>query len=107
MNISVHIPKGARFTLGTRIENKYLDLLECARVAYFINKEDTENKIEKISDCIFILDSLKFLVSTAWEAKFLSNKHYEEVALKLDEIGKMLWGWQEGLKNPQKKNRDL
>lgn len=107
MNVSQHIPKSARYTIGARIENKYLDLLELARIAYFISKEDTEIKIRKISDCIFLLDSLKFLVSTAWEAKILSNKHYEEVAVKLDEIGKMLWGWSERLKNPEKKNRDF
>lgn len=105
MNISVHIPKSARYTIGARIENKYLDLLELARVAYFISKDDTENKIEKISDCIFILDALKFLVLTTWEAKFLSSKQYEEIALKLDEIGRMLWGWLEKLRNPEKKNR--
>ena len=105
MNLSVHIPKSARYTIGARIENKYLDLLELARIAYFINKEETEHKIEKVADCIFLLDALKFLVSTCWEAKLLSNKHYEEIATKLDEIGKMLWGWMESLKNPEKKNR--
>lgn len=105
MNVSAHIPKSARYTIGARIENKYLDLLELARVAYFISKEDTTNKIGKISDCIFLLDSLKFLIATAWEAKILSNRHYEEVSAKLEEVGKMLWGWQENLKNPGKKNR--
>ena len=104
-DISIHIPKSTRYTLGARIENKYLDLLESARIAYFTNKEDTASKIEKISDCIFILDTLKFFVSLAWEAKVVSNGQYEEIAKKLDEIGKMLWGWTEGFKNPEKKNR--
>ena len=105
MDVSVHIPKSARYTIGARIENKYLDLLELARVAYFTGREETENKIKRISDCIFVLDALKFLVTVAWEAKLLSNKHYENVGLKLEEIGRMLWGWMEGLKNPEKKNR--
>lgn len=104
MNISQHIPKSARYTIGARIENKYLDLLELARVTYFIGQENVANKIQKISDCIFLLDSLKFLVNTAWEAKILPDKHYEDVAIKLEEIGKMLWGWSEKLKNPERKN---
>ena len=104
MNISVHIPKGARFTIGARIENKFLYLLELLYLAYFTEKE---NKSQKIIECILILDTLKFLVQLAWEAKLISHKQYEEVALKLDEVGRMLGGWKKSLENPEKKNRDL
>jgi len=102
MNIVPHIPKGARYTIGTRIENKFLDLLELAYIAYFSKKE---NKIEKISECIFLLDTLKFIISVAWDAKLISNKQFEEIALKLEEVGRMLWGWKNKLENPEKKNR--
>lgn len=64
LNIIPHIPKGVRYTLGSRIENKFLDLLELAYIAYFT---DRENKMEKIIKCILILDLLKFLISVAWE----------------------------------------
>ena len=104
LNIVPHIPKGARYTIGARIENKFLDLLELAYIAYFSKKEE---KIEKISECIFLLDTLKFIVSVAWDAKLVSNKQFEEIAGKLDEIGRMLWGWKEKMKNPEKKNRDF
>lgn len=96
--------KGARHTIGARIENKFLDLLELAYVAYFSKKEE---KIEKISNCILLLDALKFLVSIAWEGKIISNRHCEDIALKLDEIGRMLGGWKNSLLKPEKKNRDL
>lgn len=99
MSIVPHIPKTARYTLGERIENKFLDLLELAYTSYFSEKE---KKTEKISGCIFILDILKFLISTAWDGKFITNKQYEEVAVRLDEIGKMLWGWRKSLDHPQK-----
>jgi hypothetical protein len=101
MNIVPHIPKTARYTIGVRIENKFLNLLELAYAAYFIEKE---RKAEKISMCIFELDILKFLISTSWEAKCMSHKQYEEIALNLDEVGKMLWGWKKSL-DPDKKNR--
>jgi hypothetical protein len=104
LNIVPHIPKGARYTIGARIENKILDLLELAYIAYFSKKE---NKIEKISECIFLLDTLKFIVSAAWDAKLVSNKQFEEIAGKLDEIGRMMWGWKEKMKNPEKKNRNF
>ncbi len=104
MNISPHIQKGARYTIGARIENKFLDLLELGYVAYFFKKE---NKIEKIEECIFLLDKLKFIVSVAWDAKLISNNQFEEIGLKLEEIGRMLFGWKEKMKNPEKKNRDL
>ena len=104
MNFIPHIPKGARYTIGARIENKFLDLLELAYIAYFTAKE---NKMEKISECILTLDTLKFIISVAWEGKLISNKNYEEVSVKLDEIGKMLGGWKNSLNNLEKKNRTL
>ncbi|MCL5407440.1 MAG: four helix bundle protein, partial [Patescibacteria group bacterium] len=87
-----------------RIENKFLDLLELSYDAYFAQKD---KKLSKISACISILDTLKFLLSVGWEAKIISNKQYEEIALKLDESSKMFGGWKRNLDNPEKKNRAL
>ena len=93
------MPKGARYVIGARIENKFLDLLEISYEAYFSPKEI---KRKKVIECILILDKLKFIVLISWEAKFISNKQYEEISMKLEEIGKMLGGWRNKLatKNP-------
>lgn len=104
MSISPHIAKGARYTIGARIENKFLDLLESAYIAYFTEKSRKEGKI---SECILATDVLKFLISTAWEGKLISDKQCETVAIKLEEIGKMLGGWKKSLTNPEKKNRTI
>ena len=104
MSIVPHMPKGARYTIGERIENKLLDLLELSYIAYFTGKD---KKMEKISECILVTDSLKFLISVAWEGKLISNKHCEDVALKLEEIGRMFGGWKNSLANLEKKNRTL
>lgn len=104
INIVPHIAKGSRYTIGARIENKFLDLLELAYIAYFTPKE---NKIEKISQCILILDAIKFLISVAWEGKLISNNHCENVGAKLTEIGMMFYGWKNNLINPERKNRAL
>lgn len=103
MNVAAHIPKGSRYTIGVRIENKFLDLLELSYIAYFTEKE---KKAQKVTDCILVLDTLKFLISVAWEGKLISHRHYEEVALKLEEIGRMLGGWKKNLETPEKKNRN-
>lgn len=94
--------KSARYTIGERIENKLLDLLELSYITYFTEKD---KKLEKISECILITDSLKFLISVAWEGKLISNKNCEDMALKFEEIGKMLGGWKNSLNNTEKKNR--
>lgn len=102
MIIAPHIAKSARYTIGARIENKFLDLLEFAYVAYFTEKERKE---EKINECILVTDALKFLISVAWEGKLISDRQYEDIAKKLEEIGRMLGGWKKSLGNPEKKNR--
>jgi hypothetical protein len=99
-----HIAKSSRYTIGQRIENKFLDLLELSYITYF---SDREKKKDKISECILALDTLKFLVSVAWEGRIIPNGKYQELAIKLDEAGRMFGGWRKNLENPQKKNRTL
>jgi len=95
VNLVPHIPKTARYTIGTRIENKFLDLLELSYITYFSEKE---RKTEKIIECISILDTLKFLIYISWEAKFISHSHYENISVNLDDVGKMFGGWKKQLK---------
>jgi len=102
ISVAPHMPKGTRYTIGSRIENKFLDLLELSYIAYFTDKE---KKAGKISECILVLDTLKFLISTAWEGKLISSGQYENIALKLDEVGRMFGGWKNSLNNPDRKNR--
>ena len=102
MNITPHIAKSARYTIGTRIEKVFLDLLEQTYITYYTAPE---KKLEKISECILTLDVLKFLLSIAWEGKVISNKQYEDTAKKLNEVGKMFGGWKNSITNKEKKNR--
>lgn len=104
LGVVQHIPKGSRYTLGARIEQRWLDLLESTYIAYFSEKIGKE---ERIARCILVLDTLKFLISIAWEGKLLSHKQYEDLAVNLNEVGKMFGGWRKSLANPDKKNRTL
>ncbi|PIR60357.1 MAG: diversity-generating retroelement protein bAvd family protein [Candidatus Pacebacteria bacterium CG10_big_fil_rev_8_21_14_0_10_45_6] len=93
------MPKGARYTLGARIENYWLDLLEQSFQAYFSVKHE---KYERITQSIASLDLLKFLISVAWEAKYISHKQCESLVVQLEEIGKMLGGWQKSTAKQKK-----
>jgi hypothetical protein len=99
-----HMPKRSKYTIGQRIENKLLDLLELSYLAYFTTKE---KRLKKVGECILVLDTLKFLVSIAWEGKLISNSQYERIAISLDELGKMFGGWKKSLEKGEKKNRNL
>ncbi len=92
--IAPHMPRVSRFTFGSRIENKFLDLIELTYISYFTEKD---KKSEKISECILLLDTLKFLITVGWEAKLISNKHCEELSTKLNEVGKMFGGWKKNI----------
>ena len=48
MNVTPHIQKGARYTIGARIENKFLDLLELAYITYFTGKEKKAKKLQNV-----------------------------------------------------------
>ena len=102
MNIVPHISKSQRYTIGARIENKFLDLLELSYITYFTERE---NKKEKLIKCIIILDTLKYLITITWETRLISGKQCSEISEKLEEVGKMLGGWRNSLENPEKKNR--
>ncbi len=39
------------------------------------------------------LDTLKIFLLILWETKSLDNKKYITLSLKIDEIGRMLGGW--------------
>jgi len=104
LSVVPHIAKPCRFTIGQRIDDRFLDLIELSYTTYFSAKE---SKNENIGKCIFVLDKLKYLISVAWEGQLISNKHFEELAAKLEEAGKMLGGWKKSLTNLQKKNRTL
>ena len=54
LSIVPHIAKSTRYTLGVRIENTFLDVLEKTYTAYFTRKE---TKSEKVAECIRTLDT--------------------------------------------------
>lgn len=90
-----HFPKDSRYTIGNKIDNLFLEVIELIIKASYSDKLEKLISLKKAS---LKLDFLKFFLQLSWEIKFLDNKKYISLSEKLDEIGKMLGGWIKSLK---------
>jgi len=91
-----HLPKKARFTLGARIDTTFLDIMELVFTAGVLPKDKKESYVQK---ALLRLDILKLLLRVSWETKALDNRHYLVISEQIDEVGRMLGGWQRQLLN--------
>lgn len=87
-------PKNQRFVLGQRIENLLILVL---RKIIQANKERGEIRSENIKQISEILDELFIMVRLAKDLRFVSIAKYGIFSEKVNEIGKMLSGWQKKL----------
>lgn len=94
-------PKTYRYSLGAKIDNYFLELLENIFTSLYLSGD---SKINRITISISKLDGVKFFLQIAWENKCIPNEKYLTLSASLDEIGKILGGWKKGLltKTPQK-----
>ena len=96
----ISIPKTKRYSLGQKIDCIFVEAIEAAATAGFLNRSE---KLPYVGRAIQKLDTLKILLMVLWESKALDNKKYIALSLKLDEVGKMLGGWRgQLLKNSPK-----
>lgn len=99
----VHIKRLDRYTIGGRIDEIFLSLLELIFQSSFAF--DKFEKLSLVTRAIGKCDLLKFFLQLGWEQKILPHKLYGELTLKLDEVGRMLGGWKKSLieKTPTKR----
>ncbi|HWC57490.1 MAG TPA: four helix bundle protein [Candidatus Paceibacterota bacterium] len=91
-----NIPKSHRYTLGGKVEQYFLELLECIFTALYLSPEKKTGRLES---AISKLDGVKFFAQLCWENKCMSNKAYADLSEKLLELGKMIGGWKKGLES--------
>ncbi len=84
------LPKVHRHSLGQRIDTMFVEIIEAIAAASFLSPQE---KHPYVRLAIKKADSLKVLMMVLWETKSLDNKKYIAVSLKMEEIGKMLGGW--------------
>ncbi|MDK2949198.1 MAG: hypothetical protein PWQ56_363 [Patescibacteria group bacterium] len=87
-------PKNERFVLGQRMEKLLMDILNNVLI---INKEGKEEKQKQMRDLSYNLDKLMIMWRLSKDLKFTSIKRYGLVVEKINEIGKMITGWQKAL----------
>lgn len=84
------LAKTHRHSLGQRIDSLFVEIIEAIVTAVFLAKEE---KLPYVRLAIRKLDTLKILLMILWETKSLDTKKYITLSGKINEIGKMLGGW--------------
>lgn len=84
------LPKLHRHSLGQRIDNLFVETIEAISIASFLSREE---KHPWVKLAIRKVDTLKILLLVLWESKSMDNKKYIALSMKIDEIGRMLGGW--------------
>ncbi|MFA5029743.1 MAG: four helix bundle protein [Patescibacteria group bacterium] len=83
-------PKLSRYTLGIRVDNLFIELLENLFAASYLPRQEKSPLIKII---IKKIDLLKFLIWLSWELRLLSDNKYQNLSLPLEEIGRSAWNW--------------
>lgn len=86
-------PKSARFTFSDRINNLGLDLLE-----HLIDARFDKNRQVALRAANLKLEKLRLLLRISFEQRFLSINQLEFSAGKINEIGRMVGGWEKHAK---------
>lgn len=87
-------PKKDKYALGTKCEAYIIATLERLLEAGSAPKEQ---KLILLKEANVKFDALKFFLRTAKELKILDNKKYLVLQTHIQEIGRMLGGWQRSL----------
>ncbi len=84
------LPKEHRYSLGIKIDTLFVEIMEAISLAGFLPKGEKQPYV-RLS--IRKVDTLKILIMILWETKSIDNKKYIALSVPLDEVGRMLGGW--------------
>ena len=90
----VLFPKKDKYTLGAKCEVYIITTLELLLEAGFAFREEKLLLLKKAS---VKFDTLKILIRLTKDINTLDNKKYIVLQRQIQEIGKMLGGWQKSL----------
>ncbi len=85
------LPKAHRYTLGARVDLLLIDTIEAISAASFSARPDKLPHVQRASRK---LDAAKVLLLILSETKSLDNKKFIAISTHLEEVGRMLGGWQ-------------
>lgn len=84
--------------MGQKVDKFLLEIIEAISIASFLKREE---KLPYVRLAIRKTDILKIFLLILWETKSLDNSKYIQISEKLNEIGKMLGGWNGNLSAPK------
>ena len=82
----------------------FVEIIEALVTASFLAREE---KLSYVRLAIRKVDTLKIFLIMLWETKSIDNKKYITLSVKIDEIGKMLGGWNGQLQKQNSPNTKL
>lgn len=85
-----NFPKRSRYTLGEKIENVVLEIIELINLANIQIKNLREPFLYKASAKCGVL---KLLIRLSWDLNLLNHRQYLILEGQLQEISKMIGGW--------------
>ena len=101
---SALFPKKDKYTLGAKCELQIISVLELLLEASWSSKEE---KIVLLKKASIKFDMLKIFIRLLKDLNILDNKKYLDIQTQLQEIGRMLGGWQKSLTNKNPENGTL
>ena len=81
-------PKTHKFTLGDRVENTALDVLESLIEATY-----TRDRVAHLRRANLGIEKLRILLRLAHDLRLVDIRRYEFAARALDETGRLVGGW--------------
>lgn len=87
----VNYPKKYKFSIGDRIINTQLELIDQIIDAKYATSGKKKHFLRKAN---LLLEKLRYLIRLSKDLHCLSLKAYEFISKQLNEIGKMVGGWE-------------
>ena len=81
-------PKDKRFTLGSRIEDKLLSILEL-----LIEANYSREKLGCLKQANLNLEIFRHLIRLSFDLHFIDLRRYEFISKEANEIGRLIGGW--------------
>ena len=81
-------PKDKRYTIGQRLENKLLDILELLLWANY-----SKDKLDILKKANIELECFRYLIRLSADLRFINLKRYEFISQQVNEVGRLIGGW--------------
>ncbi len=85
------LPKFHRYSLGPRVDSLFVEAIEACLYATYLPRQE---KLLFIQTTIRKIETVNVFLMILWETKSLDDKKYIDISTKLNNVGKMLGGWQ-------------